>query len=156
MQNLHLIDIRSQSEHHREKIPNAENISLEKISDAKFNQDDTLVFHCQAGNRTKMAQKQISQVSCKEAYILEGGIDAWKKANLPTEFDRKAPLLLMRQVQIIVRFMVIVGVILSYLISPYFNLLSAFFGAGLLFAGLSGYCGLANMLMLLPYNKPQN
>ncbi|MDA7741981.1 rhodanese family protein [Francisellaceae bacterium] len=154
-QNPRLIDIRSQSEHAREKIPGAECIPMEQISENQFDDGDIVVFHCQSGNRTQQAQKIISQLDCKETYILEGGMGAWKSAGQSTEIDTKAPLPLMRQVQIIVGFMVLVGIVLSYLISPYFNLLSAFFGAGLLFAGLSGYCGLANVLMLLPYNKSQ-
>jgi len=153
--NPRLIDIRSESEHLREKISEAECMPIEKISDEQFGKDDILVFHCQSGNRTQQLQKIISKIHCKEIYILEGGISAWKKSSYPTELDNKAPLPLMRQVQIIVGFMVVLGVILSYTVSPYFNLLSAFFGAGLLFAGLSGYCGLARILMLLPYNKPQ-
>ena len=78
---------------------------------------------------------------------------AWKKDGNATNKNKNEPLPLMRQVQIIVGFMVILGVVLSYTVSPYFNLLSAFFGAGLLFSGISGFCGLANVLMLLPYNK---
>ncbi|BCD91223.1 sulfurtransferase [Francisella halioticida] len=55
--------------------------------------------------------------------------------------------------KIIVGFMVILGVVLSFTVSQYFAILSGFFGAGLLFAGLSGTCGLAIMLEFLPYNK---
>lgn len=65
----------------------------------------------------------------------------------------KEPLPIMRQVQIIVGFMVLLGVVLSFTVSQYFAILSGFFGAGLLFAGLTGTCGLAVMLEFLPYNK---
>ena len=34
-----------------------------------------------------------------EAYVLEGGLEAWKAAGLPVRQDRKAPLEIMRQVQ---------------------------------------------------------
>ena len=59
----------------------------------------------------------------------------------------------MRQVQIIVGLMVIFGIVLGLTISPYLSLISLFFDAGLLFAGISGFCGLASLLMFLPYNK---
>lgn len=48
---------------------------------------------------------------------------------------------------------VFVGSILGYLVSPVFFLLSGFFGAGLVFAGLSGYCGLAILMAKMPWNK---
>ena len=79
----------------------------------------------------------------------------WKRCGLTTEVNRKAPLDIMRQVQIVVSLMVLIGVILSYAISPYFIILTIIAGLGLLIAGVTGYCGMANLLMMLPYNKPK-
>ena len=42
--------------------------------------------------------------------------------------------------------MVLLGVVLSFAVSQYFAFLSGFFGVGLLFADLSGACGLAKVL----------
>ena len=41
------------------------------------------------------------------------------------------------------------------LVSPWFLALAAFFGAGLTFAGATGTCGLALLLMKLPWNAPR-
>jgi hypothetical protein len=49
----------------------------------------------------------------------------------------------------------VLGIILAYTVNPAFMLLSGFVGAGLFFAGASGFCGMANLLMFLPYNKKQ-
>jgi hypothetical protein len=49
--------------------------------------------------------------------------------------------------------MVLLGVVLSFAVSKYFVILRGFFGVGLLFAGLSGACGLVKVLEFLPYNK---
>jgi hypothetical protein len=38
-------------------------------------------------------------------------------------------------------------------VSPWFLLISAFFGAGLTFAGATGTCGLALRLMEMPWNR---
>ena len=43
--------------------------------------------------------------------------------------------------------------VLGWLVSPWFFGLSAFVGAGLAFAGLSGTCAMARILALLPYNR---
>jgi hypothetical protein len=42
---------------------------------------------------------------------------------------------------------------MGYFISPLFFLLSGFFGLGLTFAGATGFCGLARVLALMPWNR---
>ena len=60
----------------------------------------------------------------------------------------------MRQVQIVAGSLVLAGVLLGWLVSPMFLGLSAFVGAGLAFAGISGFCGMAKLLAFLPWNRP--
>jgi hypothetical protein len=88
-----------------------------------------------------------------EAYILEGGIDAWKKAGMPVEQNRSQPIEIMRQVQIVVGFVSAVGAALALAVHPWFALISLLTGGGLLFAGLTGFCGLALVLAKMPWNK---
>jgi rhodanese-related sulfurtransferase len=85
--------------------------------------------------------------------MLEGGLDAWKKAGLPVSLDRSKPIDVMRQVQIVAGSLVLAGVLLGVLIAPGFYALSGFVGAGLLFAGVSGFCGMARLLALMPWNR---
>ncbi len=153
-----IIDIREREEYDREHIVNARSISLTELSKesiGKCLEGEMIVFHCQLGNRTNQAQDELANLGFNDVRILDGGINAWKKIKGEMIVNIKSPLPIMRQVQIIVGFMVVLGVVLSYLITPYFNLLSAFFGAGLLFAGISGHCGMAHVLMKLPYNNPK-
>ena len=84
---------------------------------------------------------------------MEGGLDAWKRAGLPVVADRRQPLELMRQVQIVAGSMVVLGVVLGALVTPWLFLLSGFVGAGLIFAGVTGTCGLANVLRNMPWNR---
>jgi hypothetical protein len=46
------------------------------------------------------------------------------------------------------------GVTLGVLVNAWFLAVAAFFGAGLTFAGATGTCGLALMLMKMPWNRP--
>ena len=69
--------------------------------------------------------------------------------------DRKQPLPHMRQVQIGAGGLVVLGIALGYLASPWFFLLSGFVGAGLLQAGITGWCGMANLLLVMPWNSPR-
>ncbi|MCF6765845.1 rhodanese family protein [Thiotrichales bacterium 19S3-7] len=152
-QKTKLIDIRSPSEFNKEHIESAENIQKEQLSSLSFSEQECIIFYCQAGIRTSQIKNQLLQLKAKTIVILDGGLNAWKKAGYHTKLDKKAPIPIMHQVQIIVGIMVLIGVILGFWLSAYFTLISAFFGLGLLFAGLSGFCGLAKLLMLLPYNQ---
>lgn len=62
----------------------------------------------------------------------------------------------MRQVQIAAGALVLLGVILGYGVAPGFFLISGVVGAGLLFAGISGFCGMARLLMKMPWNRRVN
>ena len=49
--------------------------------------------------------------------------------------------------------MVSIGGALAVGVSPWFGLLPAFVGAGLVYAGVTDRCGMAMMLGRLPYNR---
>jgi hypothetical protein len=63
---------------------------------------------------------------------------------------------LMRQVQITVGFVSAIGAVLALLISSWFAVIPLLAGCGLLFAGLTGFCGLALLLAKMPWNRAEN
>lgn len=147
-----LVDIREVDEFARERVPVARNKPLSALSairsDAK-----AVIFHCRTGNRTQVNSQRLAGAADCEAYVLEGGLDAWKQAGLPVTADPRQPIEIMRQVQITAGFLVLMGVVLGTLVAPGFYGLSAFVGAGLMFAGTSGWCGMAKLLALMPWNR---
>jgi rhodanese-related sulfurtransferase len=148
-----LIDIRGADEHARMRISGAVNVPLERIGDLP--QDGGhIVFHCKSGMRTAANAQQL-RVAAQgaQAFILEGGIDAWRQAGHPTITDQSQPLEIMRQVQIAAGALVLLSVLLGLLVSPGYFGLSGFVGAGLMFAGITGWCGMANVLRLMPWNR---
>lgn len=80
-----LVDIRERDEHHRERIPGARHHALSMIdaSSPARPGDQVLIFHCASGARTRAYAAKLAAVSSCEAYVLEGGIGAWKRAGLP-------------------------------------------------------------------------
>ena len=151
-----LIDIREADEHARERIPGARHHALSRIdaeSPARAG-DDVLVFHCRSGARTKGSAARLFAASktC-DTYILEDGLDAWKKARLPVTLDRSQPIDIIRQVQIVAGSLVLLGVVLGALVAPGFYALSGFVGAGLIFAGSTGFCGMAHVVTRMPWNQ---
>lgn len=151
-----LIDIREADEHARERIPGARHHALSRI-DAETPAragDEILVFHCRSGARTSGNAAKLAAASRNcETYILEGGLNAWKKAGLPVTLDRSQPIDIIRQVQIVAGSLVLIGVLLGTFVTSEFYALSGFVGAGLLFAGTTGFCGMAHLLALMPWNR---
>ncbi len=150
-----LIDIREADEYAREHILGSHLVPLSGFDAADFprDHDKIAVFHCASGDRTGAAAPRILGRGFKEVYQLKGGLAGWKRAGLATHVNRKAPISIMRQVQIVAGSLVLLGVLLGWLVAPWFYGLSAFVGAGLAFAGVSGTCAMANLLRLLPYNR---
>jgi len=151
-----LIDIREADEHARERIPGARHHALSRIDADNLARpgDEVLVFHCRSGARTKANAPRLAATAAGcETYVLDGGLDAWKKAGLPTVVDRKQPIEINRQVQITAGSLVLAGVLLGAFVSPGFYALSGFVGAGLTLAGITGFCGMARLLALMPWNQ---
>ncbi len=146
-----LIDIRGADEFARSHAQGAESHPLDTLGPVTG--EAPVVFLCRSGMRTSTNSARLASLREGEAYCLEGGLDAWRKAGLPVEEDRKAPLEIMRQVQIAAGLLVLTGVILGFAVAPGWFGLSAFVGAGLTFAGVTGWCGMASLLALMPWNR---
>lgn len=150
-----LVDIREPDEYAREHILGARLVPLSAFDRHDFDREKgkAVVFQCKSGNRTAANTPRILAKGLGEAYCLEGGLDAWKAAGLPTHVDRGVPIDIMRQVQIAAGSLVILGVALGLVLSPWFLALSVFVGAGLLTAGVTGFCGMARLLRVMPWNR---
>jgi rhodanese-related sulfurtransferase len=152
-----LVDIREANERAREKIPGAFHMPLSSLDDADFalHQGRPVIFHCKSGARTGANAPRLAAKlgGDWEAYVVEGGLDAWKKAGLPVATDRSQPIELQRQVQIVAGSITFIGTMLGLFVAPVYFIIPAFIGAGLVFAGVSGFCGMARVLMLAPWNR---
>ncbi|MDE2411606.1 MAG: rhodanese family protein [Sphingomonadales bacterium] len=150
-----LVDIREADEFARSHIAGALSQPLSGWEEAHLTIDPAadVIFTCRSGGRTQIACTRLAARVQGEAYVLEGGLDGWTRAGLPLDGDRKAPLPIMRQVQIAAGSLVLLGVLLGASVSSLWYGLSAFVGAGLTFAGLTGTCAMARLLMLAPWNR---
>lgn len=150
-----LIDIRESDEHAREHILGARLAPLSAIDSHDFDRHHgkTAIFHCKSGMRTQANAARLLGKGFAHAYFLDGGIEAWKAAGYPVHINRKAPIDVMRQVLLTAGAIVFTGVTLGVFVHPAFFALSAFMGAGLMFAGATGWCGLALLLKAMPWNR---
>ena len=132
-----LVDIRSAEEHGRLYIPG----SLLGPVEAMPSLDEVskpIIFHCRTGQRTKASAAQLKEAAAGGAYILSGGLDAWRLEGLPCHLNTGVPLGINRQVMIAAGSLVLLGVLLGTFLAPAFYLLAAFAGAGLMVGGASG------------------
>jgi rhodanese-related sulfurtransferase len=150
-----LIDIRDADAYARERIANARLVPLADLERAPLPDSgpNPVIFHCQLGGRTSSNAPRLLAAAGRDCYILDGGIEAWKRAGLPVIRDKKQPLELMRQVQIAAGVLVTGSVLLGSAVSGAFYAVAGFVGAGLVFAGVTGTCGMARLLKLMPWNQ---
>lgn len=82
-----LIDIRESGEYAGENIPGARHHPLSLIGPQSVLRagDTVLIFHCKSGGRTNMNAELLSATAKNcEAYVMSGGIEAWKRAGFAT------------------------------------------------------------------------
>lgn len=151
-----IVDVREAGEYAEMHIPGAKLIPVGTINIDNIPPLDNkkLIIHCHMGRRGEAAcEKLILSNPNLNVYNLTGGITAWENAGFDVERSRGSCLSIERQVQISIGSGVLLGLILGYLINPGFLFLSAFFGAGLVFSGITGSCGLAILMNKMPWNQ---
>lgn len=151
-----LVDVREDYEQAEERIDGAVLHALSRFDPEALRRahpDKRFVFHCRSGKRSKEAADRFGRPD-EPVFHLVGGIEGWKAAGLPVIRPERGPRLpLIRQVMLVAGALVAIGVGLGVSVSPWFLALSGFVGCGLMFAGLTGWCGMAKLLSLMPWNR---
>ena len=151
---IRLVDVREPDELSALRVPGAEAAPLSVIKWMGLAPSDAerpIVFACNSGHRTSKQSDLLAELAGGPAWQMGGGVSAWAKAGLPVERGRQG-ISLFRQIQIGAGSLVLLG-LAGGLVWPPMIWLSAFVGAGLVFAGASGFCGLGLLLSAMPWNK---
>jgi rhodanese-related sulfurtransferase len=146
---LALVDVRTPVEYAEVHVPQARNEPLDKL----VPQSQPMYLICRTGNRAARAAEKFAKAGFDQAVVVEGGTLAWVDAGLPVKRDAAKVISLERQVRIAAGALVLTGVLLGWLVHPGFFGLSAFVGAGLVFAGVTDFCGMGLLLAKLPWNN---
>jgi rhodanese-related sulfurtransferase len=152
-----LIDVRTPVEFREVHLEGARNVPLERLDpDAVARErtapDQPLYVICQTGSRGRQAQARLARAGLGPVVNIEGGTRACLAAGLPMVHGRKV-VSLERQVRIAAGSLVLLGLALGWLFHPGFLGLSAFVGAGLVFAGITDFCGMGLLLARMPWNR---
>jgi len=153
-----LIDVREGAEFVTESIPGSHHHPLSVFDPELIRErfgDTRIVFHCRSGARSLDAARRFMSAGSVDAYSLAGGIEAWRAEGLTTRRSAGAPRMdIMRQVQIVAGLLVAIGVLLAITVHIWFAAIPLFVGCGLVFAGATGWCGMAKLLGAMPWNSP--
>jgi rhodanese-related sulfurtransferase len=157
---IDLVDVRTPLEYSEVHAQPARLISLDQLDprailQARNGKDDPIYFICRSGSRGAKACEKFIAAGFDHVFNVEGGTLAWEQAGLPVVRGQKV-ISLERQVRIVAGALVLTGVILGWFVHPIFFGLSAFVGAGLIFAGVTDFCGMGLLLARMPWNRQSN
>jgi rhodanese-related sulfurtransferase len=158
---IELIDVRTPVEFREVHLTSARNIPLDQLDPSVLAQarggssDAPLYVICKGGGRSKQACEKLSKAGFTNLVNVEGGTMACIAAGLPVVRGKKA-ISLERQVRIAAGSLVLMGIGGWYANYPVFLGLSAFVGAGLMFAGITDTCGMGMLLARMPWNRCGN
>lgn len=150
-----IVDVRTIGEALEEHVPGSVFLPFDLVSRQRIEDmggaGKTPIMLCRSGRRAAEAGEALAQQMDSVA-VLEGGIDSWKQQNLPVVTGKKV-MPLERQVLVTAGSMLLLFTLLGLLVSPWFFAATLFMCCGLIFAGITGTCGMARVLIMMPWNK---
>jgi rhodanese-related sulfurtransferase len=150
-----LLDVRTPVEFAEIHVPQARSIPLDELnpSSLQLPKSEPVYLLCRSGQRATKAAEKFSREGFAQPIVIAGGTLAWVDAGLPVTRGTTKVISLERQVRIAAGSLVFIGVILGWFVNHWFFVLSGFVGAGLVFAGISDFCGMGLLIAKLPWNK---
>jgi rhodanese-related sulfurtransferase len=150
-----VVDVRTPVEFAEVHVPQAQSVPLDELKpDAlPYPKDKAVYLLCRGGQRATRAAEKLAQAGFSQPVVVIGGTLAWIEAGLPVDRSPVKVISLERQVRIAAGAIVFTGVLLARLVDARFIWLSGFVGAGLVFAGVTDFCGMGLLLAKMPWNK---
>ena len=146
-----LLDVREYPEWLESHIPGATLIPLGnvKADPQRAALAPEVLTLCRSGKRATDAAQTLTAAGVAKAFVVQGGIEEWKAAGLPTQKAEGGPISIERQVRIGAGALVLLG-----LLVPRLRGVSWFVPCGLIYAGVTDFCGMGKVLAKAPWNRP--
>lgn len=150
-----VLDVRTPVEFSEVHVPQARSVPLDELKPAALGlaRDQPVYLLCRSGQRATKAAEKLAKDGFTQPVVVEGGTLAWMDANLPVTRGTAKVISLERQVRIAAGSLVLTGAVLAQFMNPHFIWLSGFVGAGLMFAGITDFCGMGLLLAKMPWNR---
>ena len=149
-----LIDVRTPAEYGSVHAKGAVNHPMESLNVDRlpFGKEDEIQVICQSGGRSMKVCQKLEAAGYSNVVNVEGGTSAWQASELPV-VEGKKMMSLERQVRIAAGSLIVIGAAIGQFVHPGGFGLSAFVGAGLVFAGVTDTCGMGMMIARMPWNR---
>jgi len=154
-----IIDVRTPVEFNEVHAARAVNVPLDRLNVEALTQvggaalTQPVYLLCRGGQRATQAAEKLRSFGYTHPVVIDGGTLAWIAAGLPVVRGTSRVISLERQVRIAAGTLVLSGAILTQLVHPGFVWLAGCVGAGLIFAGVTDYCGMGLLLAKTPWNQ---
>ena len=149
-----LIDVRTPAEFGSVHAEGAVNHPMESLNVDRlpFSKEDEIQVICQSGGRSMKVCQKLEAAGYSNVVNVEGGTSAWQASGLPV-VEGKKMMSLDRQLRIAAGSLIVIGAAIGQFVHPGGFGLSAFVGAGLVFAGVTDTCGMGMMIARMPWNR---
>ena len=153
-----ILDVRTEAEHAMKALQMQHiHLPLDRLQACEFMREQQLdgatplYVLCAGGARATKAAEMFAQAGLHNVHVIEGGIIACQTAGLPLII--RPGMSLERQVRIVAGSLVLLACALGTWVHPGFYGAAAVVGGGLVFAGITDWCGMAMLLAKAPWNK---
>ncbi len=155
LENGLLIDVRTPAEYGEMHIPGSQLHPLDRLDHSAIRQlseTGPVYVLCRSGNRATQAIRDLEKGGIENLHLVEGGITACETEGLEMNRGKKV-MSLERQVRIAAGALIVIGVLIGFFAHPAGFGLSAFVGAGLMFAGITDSCAMGMLIAKMPWNQ---
>lgn len=158
-ESMAVIDVRTPVEYDEVHAPSAVNIPLDQVSKDALSAagcvecGQPVYLLCRSGQRATKAAEKLLACGYANPVVITGGTLAWIEAGLPVTRGETKVISLERQVRIAAGAIVFTAAILAHFVHPDFVWLAGFVGAGLVFAGVTDFCGMGLLIARMPWNR---
>lgn len=153
-----LLDVRTPAEFAAAHIPGSYNVPLDTLREhrevLRRRLDPDVVLVCRSGARARQAGQVLAATGLAGHSVLNGGMVGWEATGAPVNRGRDR-WDLERQVRFAAGSLVLGGV-LGSIVVPQLKWLAGAIGAGLVFAGVTGTCGMGMLLARMPWNRDRS
>jgi rhodanese-related sulfurtransferase len=156
-----VLDVRTAAEYRAGHILDAQLLPVGELSPEEVarrfkhtapGQHEPLYLTCWSGTRARQAAERLQLAGYTNLALVEGGTQGWQQAGLPLRRCGSA-ISLERQVQIAIGSLLVLKVVLGFSVHTLFFALAAVIGTGLIVAGVTQWCGMAQLIARMPWNR---
>lgn len=117
--------------------------------------DAPVYLLCRSGKRAAQAAQQFINQGYTSIHVIEGGMLSCEACGLKVKENplKVSVISIERQGRIAAGTLVAIGSLLALFVDPLCVLLPLFVGCGLVFAGVTDFCGMGRLLLKAPWNK---